>query len=65
MCVSCAWAKPAKPHPFEYCENDAKATAWEQTAKRVGAEFFDRFSVTELSSWPDHDLEEKAASPSL
>ena len=20
-CVSCAWAKPAEPHPFEYCEN--------------------------------------------
>ncbi len=27
-CVSCAWAKPAEPHPFEYCENGAKATAW-------------------------------------
>ena len=23
-CVSCAWAKPAEPHPFEYCENGAK-----------------------------------------
>ena len=27
MCVSCAWAKPAKPHPAEFCENGAKATA--------------------------------------
>ena len=31
MCVSCSWAKPAKPHPFEFCENGAKATAWEIT----------------------------------
>ena len=36
MCVSCAWAKPARPHPAEFCENGAKATAWEITAKRTG-----------------------------
>ena len=24
MCVSCAWAKPAKTHPLEFCENGAK-----------------------------------------
>ena len=29
MCTSCAWAKPAKPHTFEFCENGAKATLWE------------------------------------
>ena len=34
MCVSCSWAKPAKPHPFEFCENGAKATAWEITRRR-------------------------------
>jgi len=28
MCVRCSWAKPAKPRPFEFCENGAKATAW-------------------------------------
>ncbi|MDB5592901.1 FdhF/YdeP family oxidoreductase [Enterovirga sp.] len=58
MCVSCAWAKPAKPHPFEFCENGAKATIWEQTAKRNTAEFFEKHSVTELLAWPDHDLEQ-------
>ena len=26
MCVSCSWAKPADYHPFEFCENGAKAT---------------------------------------
>ena len=57
-CVSCAWGKPAKPHPFEYCENGAKATAWEITTKRVDEKFFDNHTLTELESWLDHDLEE-------
>jgi len=29
MCVSCSWAKPAEPRPFEFCENGAKATIWD------------------------------------
>ena len=57
-CVSCAWAKPAKPHPFEFCENGAKATAWELTTKRVTPEFFAEHTLSELRTWPDHDLEE-------
>lgn len=59
MCVSCAWSKPAKPNTFEYCENGAKATVWEQTAKRVGPDFFQRYTVTELLSWTDYALEER------
>jgi molybdopterin-dependent oxidoreductase alpha subunit len=58
-CVSCAWAKPANPHPFEFCESGAKATAWETTSKRIGADFFERHTVTELESWSDHDLEDQ------
>lgn len=58
MCVSCSWGKPAQPHPFEYCENGAKATAWETTRKRVDPQFFTKHSLTSLESWPDHDLEE-------
>ncbi|CAA2110522.1 FdhF/YdeP family oxidoreductase [Variovorax paradoxus] len=57
-CVSCAWAKPEHPHPAEFCENGAKATAWELTAKRLPAEFFLKHSVTELLTWSDHALEE-------
>ncbi|MDF2687995.1 MAG: formate dehydrogenase [Microvirga sp.] len=57
-CVSCAWAKPADPHPFEYCENGAKATAWELTTKRVTPEFFAKHTLSELRTWSDHDLEE-------
>ncbi len=59
MCVSCAWSKPKKPLTFEYCENGAKATAWEQTAKRCGPDFFARHTVTELLGWTDYALEEQ------
>ncbi|AMM23446.1 FdhF/YdeP family oxidoreductase [Variovorax sp. PAMC 28711] len=56
-CVSCAWAKPAKPHFAEFCENGAKATAWELTGKRMPAGFFADNTVTSLLRWSDHDLE--------
>ncbi|MBB1600419.1 FdhF/YdeP family oxidoreductase [Variovorax sp. UMC13] len=56
-CVSCAWAKPEHPHPAEFCENGAKATAWELTTKRLPAAFFKEHSVTGLLEWSDHELE--------
>ncbi|SEK17126.1 MULTISPECIES: FdhF/YdeP family oxidoreductase [unclassified Variovorax] len=56
-CVSCAWAKPEHPHPAEFCENGAKATAWELTAKRRPASFFLEHTVTSLRAWDDHELE--------
>ncbi|MBB5693347.1 FdhF/YdeP family oxidoreductase [Muricoccus pecuniae] len=56
-CVSCSWAKPREPLPFEYCENGAKATAWEITRKRLPDDFFETHTLTELLSWSDHDLE--------
>lgn len=56
-CVSCAWAKPSKPHTAEFCENGAKATAWELTSRRAGPDFFARHTLTELESWSDHALE--------
>jgi molybdopterin-dependent oxidoreductase alpha subunit len=59
MCVSCSWAKPAKPHPFEFCENGAKATAWEITNKKAEPEFFARHTLRELRTWSDHQLEEQ------
>ncbi|MEI9400678.1 FdhF/YdeP family oxidoreductase [Mesorhizobium argentiipisi] len=59
MCVSCSWAKPAEPRPFEFCENGAKATIWDQTKRRCGPEFFAAHSVNELLDWPDHDLEKQ------
>ncbi len=58
MCVSCSWAKPAEPHKFEFCENGAKATAWEITEKKTKPEFFAEHTVSELRGWSDHALEE-------
>jgi molybdopterin-dependent oxidoreductase alpha subunit len=57
MCVSCAWSKPAEPNPAEFCENGAKATAWDLTRHRCRPEFFDQHTLTELRGWPDFDLE--------
>ena len=57
MCVSCAWAKPADPRVFEFCENGAKATTWEITHKRVTPAFFAQHTVKELEGWDDHHLE--------
>jgi molybdopterin-dependent oxidoreductase alpha subunit len=59
MCVSCSWAKPAKPRPFEFCENGAKATAWEITTKTVTPAFFAEHTLDELRGWSDHRLEEQ------
>jgi molybdopterin-dependent oxidoreductase alpha subunit len=58
-CVSCAWAKPAEPRPFEFCEEGAKATTWEITRRRCTPKFFAEHTVTSLETWSDHDLEEK------
>jgi molybdopterin-dependent oxidoreductase alpha subunit len=58
MCVSCAWAKPAKPHPLEVCENGVKAMAWEITHRRVEPAFFAKHTLTELEGWLDYRLEE-------
>ena len=57
MCVSCAWAKPADPRMFEFCENGAKATTWEITNKRVTPDFFADRTVSDLENWDDHQLE--------
>ncbi|TNC47002.1 FdhF/YdeP family oxidoreductase [Rubellimicrobium rubrum] len=57
MCTSCAWTKPKDPHPFEFCENGAKATIWDLTSARCGPDFFAQHTVTELLGWTDHDLE--------
>ena len=59
MCVSCAWAKPADYHPFEFCENGAKATLWDLTTLRCTPDFFAKHTLTELRDWKDYDLEQQ------
>ena len=58
-CPSCAWPDPkAGERSFaEFCENGAKATAWEATRDRVGREFFATHSVSELLEEDAHALE--------
>lgn len=55
-CQSCAWADPEHRTIAEFCENGAKALADEGTTKRIGAEFFARYSVAELSNQTDEWL---------
>lgn len=59
MCTSCAWAKPAKPHAAEFCENGAKATFWDLTSRRTPPAFFTEHTVSELLGWSDHELEKE------
>ena len=58
-CVSCAWAKPGNPHALEFCENGAKATAWELTSLRTDLPFFEGHSLAELRGWSDYALEQQ------
>jgi molybdopterin-dependent oxidoreductase alpha subunit len=56
-CQSCAWPDPDGPRrAIEFCENGAKAVAWEATTRRATPELFARFSVAELSRRSDHWL---------
>jgi molybdopterin-dependent oxidoreductase alpha subunit len=56
-CMSCAWADPDEGrHMVEFCENGAKAVAWEGDTDRVTPEFFRQWSVAELSRQSDYWL---------
>jgi len=57
-CVSCSYGRPPHLSAFEFCENGAKATAWEITDRRCPPAFFADHTVTELESWSDLQLEE-------
>lgn len=56
-CPGCAWPDPKHTSSFEFCENGAKAVAWEATARRCTPEFFARHPVAELATWSDEALE--------
>ena len=58
-CPGCAWPDPKHTSSFEFCENGAKAVAWETTKKRVTREFFATWTVGELERQSDHWLEEQ------
>ncbi len=56
-CPGCAWPDPKHTSSFEFCENGAKAAAWETTKRRVTRDFFARWTVGELERQSDHWLE--------
>lgn len=56
-CPGCAWPDPRHTSSFEFCENGAKAVAWEATSKRTTPEFFAGHTVSELWDWSDFALE--------
>ncbi|MFZ5670702.1 MAG: FdhF/YdeP family oxidoreductase [Pseudomonadota bacterium] len=57
-CPGCAWPDPRHASSFEFCENGAKAVAWEATSKRATPEAVGALTVRELRGWSDHALED-------
>ncbi|WP_343245959.1 FdhF/YdeP family oxidoreductase [Streptomyces sp. SID5785] len=58
-CPGCAWPDDLKGLRLDICENGIKHVTWEMTPKRVGRDFFAAHSVSELSEWTDHALEDQ------
>jgi len=58
-CPGCAWPdpRPSERSHAEFCENGAKAAAWEATRSRADRDFFATHSVSELRALDNHDLE--------
>lgn len=56
-CPGCAWPDPRASSSFEFCENGAKAVAWEATSRRTTPGFFAAHTVAELWRMSDYDLE--------
>lgn len=53
-CPGCAWPDPDdRASLTEFCENGAKAAAWEATRERLGWKFFQRYSIDELAQKSD------------
>jgi len=57
-CPGCAWPDPDDERSVlgEYCENGMKAIAEEAQNKTIGANFFSKHSVDELSTWSDFEI---------
>lgn len=60
-CPGCAWPEPRADSgegrsEVEFCENGAKAVAWEATTRRIGADFFRQHSLAQLAAESDYWL---------
>src|SRR6202043_3039883 len=58
-CPGCAWPDPKHTSSFEFCENGAKAVAFELTSRRVTRDFFAAHTIRELEQHSDYWLEEQ------
>jgi molybdopterin-dependent oxidoreductase alpha subunit len=58
-CPGCAWPDPVHTSSFEFCENGAKAVAFELTKRRVTRAFFAEHTVRALEQQSDYWLEEQ------
>ena len=61
-CPSCAWPDPdadKRSSIGEYCENGAKAIAWEATKNKVTPDFFKQHTIEQLLNESDYWLEKQ------
>ncbi len=58
-CPGCAWPDPEHSSLFEFCENGAKAVADEATKKKITPEFFNKYTIQELSLKSDYWLNDQ------
>ena len=61
-CPGCAWPDPKHTSSFEFCENGAKAVAWEATASALHAGVLRAHTFRELTARDDYELERRAGS---
>lgn len=55
-CPGCAWGDSEEGY-VHFCENGAKAIAWESTERTLSAKFFDQYTVSKLKNQSDYWLE--------
>ena len=55
-CMSCSWPDPPHRKIAEFCENGAKAVAWEADPLVVRPEFWARHPVSDLAERPEYWL---------
>jgi molybdopterin-dependent oxidoreductase alpha subunit len=55
-CMSCAWPDPPERHRVEFCENGAKAVAFEADRKRVERDFWTTYAVSDLADRSEYWL---------
>jgi molybdopterin-dependent oxidoreductase alpha subunit len=55
-CTSCAWPDPPDRHAAEFCENGAKAVAWEADVLRVEPAFWAEHPVSDLAQRSEYWL---------